>query len=260
MSQAAENLEWFRDRTALVTGASSGIGAEIAFALGEVGARVAINYRKNREGAETVKQRIEAAGGQAVTIQADVSQADEVQRLFAEMASALGERIDLLVNNAGDWMDKRPVVDCDDALWDQLFAVNARSVFFCCRDAARKMIDQAEGAIVNVGSLAGHAGGGGGTVPYAAAKGAVHTFTRGLARELGPLGIRVNAVAPGMIETPMIDGRVTPKAMDALTASTPLRRFGGPAEIASVVLHLLSPASSYMTGEIVDVNGGLLMR
>lgn len=260
MSRATENIDWFRDRIALVTGASSGIGAEIAFALGEVGAKVAINYRKNRAGAEAVRQRIEAAGGQAVAIQADVSQADQVERLFAAMASAWGERIDLLANNAGDWMDKRPVVDCDQALWERMFAVNTRSVFLCCRHAAKKMVEQAEGAIVNVGSLAGRTGGGGGTVPYAAAKGAVHTFTRGLARELGPHGIRVNAVAPGMIETPMIDGRVTPQSKNALTAVTPLRRFGEPAEIAAVVLHLLSPAASYMTGQIVDVNGGLLMR
>ena len=252
--------EWFRDRVALVTGASSGMGFEIAVALGRVGSRVGVNFRKNAQGAAEAVREIEAAGGQGRAIQADVSQGADVARMYDELADAFGDRIDMLVNNAGDWMDKLPIADCDDQTWQRMWESNATSVFLCCRAAARKMIAQGEGAIVNLGSVAGHTGGGGGTVPYAAAKAAVHTFTRGLARELGPEGIRVNCVSPGMIATAMLEGRVTPEAHDAFTGMIPLRRMGEAREIAPLVLTLLSSAGSYITGEVIQVDGGLLMR
>lgn len=236
------------------------MGIEIAAALGEAGAKVGVNFRANREGAAAAVQRIEAAGGQAVAIQADVSQADQIDRMFSELALAFGPRIDMLVNNAGDWMNKTPIVDCDEQTWDRMWSVNVRSVFLCCRAAARKMVQQGEGAIVNIGSVAGFSGGGGGTVPYAVAKAAVHTLTRGLARELGPQGVRVNCVAPGMIDTPMLEGRVSVEARESLIGMTPMRRFGEPREVAPIVLTLLSPASSYITGEVILVDGGLLMR
>lgn len=260
MNQADDHINWFRDRVALVTGASSGIGFEIAAALGEAGAKVGVNYRRNREGAESAVRRIQTVGGQVRAIQADVSEPDQVERMFEELTTAFGDRIDMLVNNAGDWMDKLPIVDCDEQTWERMWVANARSVFLCCRAAAKKMLSQGEGAIVNLGSVAGHTGGGGGTVPYAAAKAAVHTFTRGLARELGPQGIRVNCVAPGMIDTPMLAGRVTPQTHEAMKETTPLKRFGEAREVAPIVLTLLSPAASYITGEIIQVDGGLLMR
>jgi len=251
---------WFTDRVVLVTGASSGMGIHIALALGKAGARVGVNYRKNEASARKVQEQIEASGGRAVVLQADVSRTADVERMFEDLAEAFGERLDCLVNNAGDWMDKLPVAECDDETWDRMFAVNARSVFLCCRSAARKMIAQGEGSIVNIGSVAGQTGGGGGTAAYAAAKAAVHNFTRSLARELGPQGIRVNAVAPGLFDTPMIEGRVSEAGRKAIEDATPLGRLGDPPEIAHIVLTLLSPGASFMTGTIVDVNGGLLMR
>ena len=260
MGDEIYNTDWFRGKTAVVTGASSGIGSEVAAALGRAGANVVVNYKSNREGAEAVKTRIETEGGRALLCRADVSLAADVQSMFDEAGSAFGERIDMLVNNAGNWMDKQPVISCDETIWDQMFAINTRSVFLCCRRAARIMVDQGGGAIVNIGSLAGHTGGGGGTVPYAAAKAAVHTFTRGLARELGSMNVRVNAVAPGMIDTPMLEGRVPMQSIDALKAMTPLGRLGHPNEIAPLVMLLLSPAAGFITGEVVEVNGGLLMR
>lgn len=195
-----------------------------------------------------------------MAIQADVSDPDQIDRIFNELKLAFGEQIDMLVNNAGDWMDKVPIVDCDVDVWDRMLAVNARSAFLCCRAAARKMVQQGGGAIVNIGSAAGFSGGGGGTVPYAAAKAAVHTLTRGLARELGPKGVRVNCVAPGMIDTPMLEGRVSAKTREALICAIPLGRFGVPREVSPIVLTLLSPAASYITGEVILVDGGLLMR
>ena len=251
---------WFNGRVSLVTGASSGIGLEIALALGKAGAKVGVNYHKNREGADKAVQGIVAAGGQAVAIQADVSRAADVERMYAELAVAFGNRVDMLVCNAGSWMDRCSIVDCSDETWDRMFTVNARSVFLCCRMAARRMIDQGDGAIVNIGSVAGHTGSGESAVPYAAAKAAVHTFTRGLARELGPHGIRVNAVAPGVIETPMLEGRVAPEIRDKIISVIPLLRFGQPREIAPLVLSLLSPDCSYVTGTIIEVDGGLVMR
>lgn len=254
--------DYFRGRVALVTGAGSGIGSAIATALGLAGARVGVHYRSSRAGAESVKQRIEAGGGggSATLLQADVSCAEQVARMFDELDAAFDGGIDMLVNNAGDWMDKVPIVDLPEAQWDKMFDVNTKSVFLCCQQAARRMIGKGAGAIVNIGSIAGHTGGGGGTTPYAAAKAAVHTFTRALARELGPQGIRVNCVAPGLTATAMLDGRVSDEAVEKFGAITPLGRLGRPAEIAPAVMLLLSPAASFMTGEIIDVNGGLLMR
>ena len=259
MTGQAFSSDWYAGRIALVTGASSGMGFEIAVALGKAGAKVGVNYRKNQSGAESAVRRIVTEGGIAKAIQADVSQADKVERMFGELAMAFGDRIDMLVNNAGEWMDPLPIVDCDDQMWDRMWAVNARSVFLCCRAAAKKMLQRGEGSIVNLGSVAGHSGGGGGTVPYAAAKAAVHTLTRGLARELGPKGIRVNCVAPGMIDTPMLEGRITPHH-EALVGMIPLGRFGQSKEVVPIVLTLLSPAASYITGEVIQVDGGMLTR
>ncbi len=254
------NEDWFQGRVALVTGASSGMGLAIAAALGEAGAKVGIHYRSNAQAAQQLAQSIRSMEGQALSVQGDLSRADEVENVFTRIARTFGPRIDMLVNAAGEWMDKQPILSCPEEQWNHMFAVNANSVFLCCQQAARRMIHQGEGAIVNIGSLAGHTGGGGGTVPYAAAKAAVHTFTRGLARELAPHGIRVNAVAPGMIETPMLAGRVSAQAHQKLIEATPLGRFGQPAEITPIVLALLSPAASYITGEIIEVNGGLFMH
>ncbi len=249
--------DWFRGKVALVTGASSGIGSETALALGRAGAVVGVHYRGNRASAEALRDRIDAEGGRAVVLQADVSRSDEVARMFGELDAAAGGRLDLLVNNAGEWMDRLTIADCPEAHWDKMQVVNLKSVFLCCQQAARRMIKQGEGSIVNLGSVAGHTGGSGGTVPYAAAKAGVHTLTRGLAKELAPHGIRVNAVAPGLVDTPMLVGRVT---QERAAEMTPMGRMAKPSEVASVILMVLSPACAFVTGEIVEVNGGLLTR
>lgn len=257
---AADQSDFFRGRVALVTGAGSGIGSAIALALGLAGACVGVHYRRSRDGAEAVRRQIEAGGGGAVLLQADLTKADQVVRIFTELDTAFDGGLDLLVNNAGDWMDKVPVVDCSEAQWDHIFDVNVKSVFLCCQQAARRMIDKGAGAIVNIGSIAGHTGGGGGTAAYGAAKSAVHTFTKALARELAPSGVRVNAVAPGLTDTAMLEGRISREAAKTFSATIPLGRMSRPEEIAPAVMMLLSPAASYITGEIIEVNGGLLMR
>jgi len=251
----------FKNQTALVTGAGSGIGRSIALRLGEAGAHVGVHYCRNRDGAEKLQGEIERAGGRGTLLQADLSEESGVLAMFEQFDAATGRRLDGLVCNAGEWMDKCPIAECELERWDRIFNVNLRSVFLCCREAVLRMSRQAEGgAIVNIGSVAGHTGGGGGTVPYAAAKAAVHTLTRGLSKEVAGKKIRVNAVAPGMVDTPMLDGRVSDEARRGLEKMTPAGRFAEPADIAEVVLMLLSPISGYMIGQVVDVNGGLLMR
>ena len=260
MEAASYNSAWFRGRTALVTGAGSGIGHEIALALGRAGARVGVHCRKSIAAASELIDQVVGLGGEAILLQADLSEPSQVEQIFAEWDRAFGGQTDMLVNNAGEWMDKCLVTECSERQWDHMFDVNAKSVFLCCQQAARRMLVRKSGAIVNIGSVAGHTGGGGGTVPYAAAKAAVHTLTRGLARELGPHGIRVNAVAPGFVETAMTENRVSPEGASAFCASLPLGRIAQANEIAPLVMVLLSPASGYMTGQVVDINGGLLMR
>lgn len=258
---ALDLKSWFHGRLALVTGASSGMGREMALALGRAGAKVGVNYRSNAAAADELCDRIRQAGGQAVALKADVSEPDQVDRMFDELVASFGDRLEMLINNAGDWMDRSPIAECSIEQWDRMFAVNVRSVFLCCRRAAKMMIAHGQGgAIINMGSIAGHTGGGGGTVPYAAAKSAVHTFTRGLAKELARHNVRVNAIAPGMVDTPMLKGRVSPEGEKALLAATPLKRMARADEFGATALYLLSPASSFVTGEIIEVNGGLLMR
>jgi len=224
------------------------------------GANVGINYNRNQAAAEAIKEEIDSAGGSGLVLQANVGDPEHVERMFTTVDETFGGKLDMIVCNAGEWMEKNPVVECPLSEWDQMIRVNATSVFLCCQQAARRMIPQGEGAIVTVGSVAGHTGGGGGTVPYAAAKSAVHTFTRGLARELAPHGIRVNGFAPGVFDTPMQEGRATPEAAALLNKLTPVGRMGQADEVAELALLLLSPGSSFMAGEIVEINGGLLMR
>jgi NAD(P)-dependent dehydrogenase (short-subunit alcohol dehydrogenase family) len=201
------------------------------------------------------------AGGCATILQADLRDPEQISVLFDRVDEAFPTAIEMLVNNAGEWMDRRPILDCSLKQWDSMFRMNTQSVFLCCQQAVRRMsVSGQGGAIVNIGSLAGHTGGNGGTVPYAAAKAAVHTFTRGLAKELAQQNIRVNAVAPGMVNTPMLHERVSAETVDAVTQATPMARFGIPEELVAPVLMLLSPGASYITGQILDVNGGLLMR
>ena len=202
---------------------------------------------------------IEKAGGRAVLLQGDIAEHGVVERLVAEAAAAFGG-LDILINNAGDLIARHPVTDTTDEFFDQQIATNVRPVFVACRAAIPLMRRRSGGVIINVSSVAARTGGGGGSSLYASSKAFVATFTRALAKELAPDRIRVNAVSPGVIDTPMQDRTTPPEQLQAAIAQVPLRRAGTAEECAGTFLYLCSAKlSGYVTGQNVEVNGGLLM-
>jgi len=242
----------------IVTGASRGIGAACARMGGRRGYAVCVNYLGSEEAAHAVVRDIEADGGRALAVQADVSRESEVVRLFETADRGLG-RVTALVNNAGIPLRAGKLLDCDEAALNRLWAVNITSLFLCAREAVRRMSTArggAGGAIVNVSSAAARLGGGGSLLHYAASKGAADTFTKGLADEVGTEGIRVNAVRPGLILTDIHATMGIPERVEQLTKFVPMRRPGTAEETAEAILWLLSPAASYVTGTHIDVSGG----
>jgi 3-oxoacyl-[acyl-carrier protein] reductase len=256
---AAEKNLNLSGMVALVTGASSGIGAATAVALADLGAHVALGYHRNRRGAEETRDRIVAAGGRAVAIDADVRRAEDVRRLVKRTASELGP-IDILVNNAGSLVARLGIRDITEEHLDEILALNLKSAVLASQAVVQPMIERRRGAIVNVVSIAGHNGGGPGAGAYASAKAALTAYTKSLARELAPHGIRVNAIAPGVIDTPFHEVFSTPEMIERFVSTIPLGRVGTPAECAAAIAFLVSPAASYIVGHTIDVNGGQLMR
>ena len=248
----------FTGEVVLVTGASSGIGAAVARGFAEHGADVVVHYHRNSRGAEKVVAAIGERGGSARAVSADLSDPASAGRLVEDVVHRNG-RLDVLVNNAGDLVRRSPVTELSDEDYRSIIDLNVTSVFAMCRSAVPVMRRQGSGTIVNVSSVAARNGGGGGSVVYATSKGAVSTFTRGLAKELALEGIRVNAVAPGIITTPFHDRHTEAAQMQALVAGVPMGRAGQPEECVGAVLFLASGAmSGYVTGQVLEVNGGQL--
>jgi len=242
-------------KISLVTGASSGIGRAIALALAREGAKVAINYRSNKKGALDVKEKIKAMGREVIVTQADVAKSDQVEQMVKMVVKNFGE-IDILVNNAGiTKMGKVEEIREED--WDEVIAVILKGTFLCCRAVIRSMKKRRTGKIVNISSTAAKIGGINAAVSYSAAKAGVSCFTIHLAKELLSHNINVNAVAPGGIDTPLLD-IYGPGKKEILAKSTP-RGLGRPEDVAEAVLFLVSERANYITGEILDVNGGLVM-
>lgn len=242
----------------IATGAGRGIGAAIAKLAARDGYAVCVNYARNREAAERVTADIRAAGGEAIAVQADVAVRAEAVRLFETVDRELG-RVSALVNNAGISGPLVAVEDVDESALRHVFDVNVMSLFWCCGEAVRRMAKKhggPGGAIVNVGSIASRYGGMPGMIAYSASKGAVDSFTVGLAREVGHEGIRVNCLRPGTTRTDILEPLGGDALAQRIAANTPLGRIGSPEEIAEAVLWLVSDKASFTHGAILDVSGG----
>jgi 3-oxoacyl-[acyl-carrier protein] reductase len=245
-------------KVALVTGASSGIGRATAEMLAANGARVVLNFHRNQTGAEDARAEIVRRGGSAISLQADVTRAGDIESLVERTVKEFGP-VDILVNNAGSLVERLRILELTEARWDEVIDLNLKSAFLCCRAVAGSMMERKAGAIVNVSSIAGRNGGALGSIHYSTAKGGLITFTKGLAKELAPFGVRVNAVSPGVVDTRYHEQFSTPEMMKAYVGMIPLGRIGTPTEVAQVICFLASDAASYLAGETIEINGGMFM-
>lgn len=242
-------------KAALVTGASRGIGRAIALRLASEGAKVAINFAGNQKAAEEVKSEIEANGGEAILVQANVADPAAVEAMFAKVVGAFGT-VDILVNNAGITRDGL-LLRMKDEDFEAVIDTNLKGVFYCTKAAAKLMMKKRSGRIVNMSSVVGLIGNAGQT-NYAASKAGVLGFSKSAAKELAARGITVNMVAPGFIDTDMT-AVLADKVKEAMVKEIPLRRMGRPEDVANAVLFLVSDCSSYITGQVINVDGGMVM-
>jgi len=241
-------------KIAIVTGGARDLGRAISVKLAAEGAKVCVNYFDNEQDAKDTLDIISKTGGEAIMVQGDMTKAADVQRLVGETVKAFGEQIDILVNVVGGIVGRKTITEQDEKWYDFLMDVNMRSCWLCTREVVPHMANG--GSIVNFSSLAARDGGGPGASMYATAKAAVMTFTRAMAKELGPQNIRCNALCPGTIATSFHDRFNTPENRERMRQGYPLRREGTAQEVADLVCFLASSESSYLTGTNIDINGG----
>jgi 3-oxoacyl-[acyl-carrier protein] reductase len=242
-------------KVAIITGGSRGIGRATALLLAARGAKIVINYNQHAEEADTAVEEIKAKGGTALAIQANISVSAEAQRLIDETVKQLG-RLDILVNNAGITRDTL-LMRMSETDWDAVIDTSLKGAYLCTKAALRPMLKAKGGRIINISSVSGQAGSGG-QANYSAAKAGLIGFTKAIAREVGSRGITVNAVAPGFIETDMTSGLAAEFKQKAL-AQIPMERYGKPEEVAEAIAFLASDAASYITGQTLAVDGGMVM-
>jgi 3-oxoacyl-[acyl-carrier protein] reductase len=243
-------------KTALVTGGNIGIGRAVSLSLARCGADVALTYYAHRSHGEQTVAAIEQMGRHAIAFQLDATNSEQVNTVVAQAAQSLGGHIDILMNNAGHLVGRAAIADMTDDHWFKTINVNLTSTFFCTR-AVLPYMNSGWGRIINMSSLAARNGGGNGATAYAASKAAVIAFTRGLCKEVADKGITVNAVAPGLIlETPFHETFTSENVIESVISSTPLKRAGTPEDVANAVLYFVTHLGSFITGEIMDINGG----
>ena len=246
-------------KSVLITGASTGIGAAAARAFAKAGCRVAIHYNASLNRAEEVAADVRFSGAQAFLVRGDLTSSSTAREVVDATAAHFGG-LDILINNAGGLVRRVPIAEIDDAFFDAVMNLNVRSLVAACSAAVPHMRQQGRGSIINVTSIAARHGGGSGAVMYAAAKGFVSTFTRGLSKEVVKDGIRVNAVSPGVITTPFHERYSTPAMLETFKATIPMGRLGTADECAGAFVFLASDLlSGYVTGQVLEVNGGQLM-
>ncbi len=242
-------------KVAVVTGGARDIGRAICVKLAKEGAKVAVNYFNSEKDSQDTLEAIKAVGGEAIAIRGDVTKKEDIEAMVAKTKAAFGDRVDILVNNAGGLFARKKIEELDEAFYDLVMNVNLKGTVFVTQ--AFKSLMGEGGSIINIASQAGRDGGGPGSAIYAASKGAVMTLTRNWAKELGPQGIRINAVCPGMIATKFHDDFTQDEVRVKVAGSTPLRREGQAAEVADLVAYLSGCEASFVTGNNVDINGGL---
>jgi len=244
-----------KDKVAIVTGGARDIGRAVSVKLASEGAKVVVNYFNSREDADQTLREIEAVGGEAILVKGDMTKQEDVDRLVAESVAAFGEHVDVLVNVVGGLVARKTLQEMDGDFFDFLLRLNVTSTFMVTKAVAPHM--SSGGSIINFASQAGRDGGGPGASAYACSKGAVMTFTRAMAKELGPSNIRVNALCPGMISTVFHDTFTKDAVRTNVANATALKREGGANEVADTVAYLASSESSFLTGVNLDINGGL---
>lgn len=244
-----------KGKVAVVTGGARDIGRAISVGLAKEGAKVVVNYHSSEAGAKETVEEIKALGGEAIAVQADVSKLEDIQKLKAETVAAFGDSVDILVNNAGGLFARKTLQELDEDFYDLVMNVNFKATVFVMQ--AFEPLMGTGGSIVNISSQAARDGGGGGSSLYASSKGAVTTFTRSMSKELGPKGIRVNALCPGLIATKFHDDFTKDEIRKMVAGKTPLRREGSAEEVADLVVYLASDKSSFVNGSNFDINGGL---
>jgi 3-oxoacyl-[acyl-carrier protein] reductase len=249
----------FTGQLAFVTGGATGIGAAIVERFASLGADVACCYNKSRAGAEALAAKLKERGLEIFLVQADVSDSQQVKAAVEATVAHFGRPVSILVNNAGDNINPTPVETMDEALWNKVIGINLTGPFLLAKACIPGMKALGGGRIINVTSISARTGGGPGSAHYVASKAGLEGFTRALAKELAPFNITVNGVAPGLIYTPIHERINTPESLERLRQTIPLLRIGQPDELARVVTFLASEDASFMTGEIVAVNGGMRM-
>jgi 3-oxoacyl-[acyl-carrier protein] reductase len=243
-------------KTAIVVGGGRDIGRSVSIALAREGAKVVVNFNNDATAAQATVDDITKAGGDAILVKADATKLDDMHALVKAAQAAFGDQIDILATVAGGMVARKTLDEMDEEFFDWVMRLNVHSAFFAMKAAVPHMT--AGASVINFSSQAGRDGGGPGATAYATGKGAVMTFTRGMAKELGPKGIRVNAVCPGMIATSFHDRFSKDEVREKVAGMTPLRRQGAADEVADVVTFLASDEAAFLTGVCLDVNGGLL--
>ena len=245
----------FKGKVAVVTGGARDIGRAISVKLAKEGAKVVVNYFNSESGAKETLDEIKSFGGEAIAVKADVSNLNDIKHLKAKTVEAFGDKVHILVNNAGGLFARKTLQELDESFYDLVMNVNFKSTVFVMQVFEALMTKGA--SIINLSSLAARDGGGGGSSLYASSKGATTTFTRAMAKELGPKGIRVNAICPGLIATKFHDDFTKDEVRTIVAGKTPIRREGRADEVADLVVYLASENSSFITGVNFDINGGL---
>jgi len=248
-------MSTLKGKIAVVTGGSRDIGRAVCIKLAQEGAKVVVNYFNSESGAKETVDKIKSMGHEAIAVKADVSNLNDIKNLKAKTVEAFGSKIDILVNNAGGLFARKTLQELDEKFYNLVMDVNFKSAVFVSQAFEPLMSKGA--SIINLSSQAARDGGGGGSSLYSASKGAVSTFTRAMAKELGPKGIRVNALCPGLIGTKFHDDFTKDEVRTRVASGTPLRREGNADEVADLVAYLASDEASFVTGNNVDINGGL---